>query len=84
MTFEDFHQLCNQAISTNQQVTAPCPIVIGDGNIRAYLSDQIGHPIVIFKTDAANPALQDIYRTVRFSFEAPNNQTVIQPLTTGT
>ena len=83
MTFEEFQQLCNQAISTNQQVVAPCPIIIGSGEDHAYLGDTPAHHLIIFKTDAANPALRTIYRTVAFSFDAPGNQVVIQPITTG-
>jgi hypothetical protein len=84
MTFEAFQQLCNQAVSTGQQVTVPCPIVIGDGETRVYIGDTRDHHLIIVKTDAANPALQSIYRSVGFSFDVANNQTVIQPLTTGT
>jgi hypothetical protein len=84
MTFEDFQQLCNQAVSTSQEVVAPCPIVVGDGEIHAALGDTPDHHIVIFKTSTDNAALRSIYSKVRFRFDAPNNQTVISPITTGT
>jgi hypothetical protein len=82
MTFEEFQQHCTQAVSMNHPVTLPCPIVIGDGEIHASLGDTFEHRIIIFKIEVDNDALQSIYRLVRFSFDALNNQTVIQPLTT--
>lgn len=81
MTFQDFQALCDQAVNSNQQVTAPCPIIIGEGDNRAYLGDTIDHHLIIFKTDIVNAALQDIYRTVKFSFDASGNQVVIKPIT---
>ncbi len=84
MTFEEFQQLCNQATASGQQVVVPCPIVIGEGELRAAVGDTVQHHLIIFKTDAGNPALRSIYRSVTFTFDAPNNKVVITPLTTGT
>jgi hypothetical protein len=84
MTFEDFQQICNQAVTTNLPVQQPCPIIIGEGNDRAYLGDTPNHHLIIFRTVTNSAALRSLYNTVRFTFDAPNNQTVIQPLTTGT
>jgi len=85
MTFEEFQALCNQAVSTNQQVLAPCPITIGDESapIQSTLGDTPFHSIVVFRMKPDDAALQAIYGSVRFSFESANNQTVIQPMTTG-
>lgn len=84
MTFQDFQQLCDQAASTNLPVQQPCPIVVGDGEIHAYHGDAPNHHLIVFKTAVDNAAIQAIDRKVRFTFDSVNNQTVIQPLTTGT
>jgi hypothetical protein len=83
MTFNEFQQHCDQVASTNVPLQLPCPIVIGDGNVRAALGDSINHQIVIFKMTPDGAALQSLYRQVRFSFAASTNQVVIAPLTTG-
>jgi hypothetical protein len=83
MTFEEFQQHCNQVASTNLPMQLPCPVVIGDGETHAYLGDTREHHLIIFKTATDGAALNSIYSKVRFSFDAPNNQTVIQPLTHG-
>jgi len=84
MTFEDFQQHCTQAVSMNQPVLLPCPIIIGDGDIAAAYGDTISHQIIIFKTPPDNAALRQIVRQVRFSFAATENAVAISPLTTGT
>jgi hypothetical protein len=84
MTFEDFQELCAQAVSTGQSVTSPCPIIVGSEEAaQSMLGDTPFHHIVIFKMKPDDAALQAIYATVRFSFDEAGNQTVIQPITTG-
>ena len=80
MTFEDFQQLCNQAISGNHPVSASSPIVIGTGDDRAYLGDTPDHHLIIFKETTNAALLQSLYAKVRFRFDAANNQTIIEPL----
>jgi hypothetical protein len=86
MTFEEFQALCNQAVSTNQQVASPCPIVIGveTDPIQSQVGDTRAHSLIVFRMKPDTATLRAIYRSVGFSFDAPNNQTVIRPLTTGT
>jgi hypothetical protein len=86
MTFEEFQQICNQAVSTAQSVESPCPISIGDdaAPIQSQISDTLTHALVVFRTKPDNAALRAIYSSVRFRFDAPNNQTIIAPVTTGT
>lgn len=81
MTFEDFQQLCDQAASTGQAVSVPCPIVIGDGELQSAIGDTPFHQVVLFKTNPPNAAMQAIYGKVLFGFDAPNNQTLIAPKT---
>jgi hypothetical protein len=84
MTFEEFQQLCNQAASTLQAVSSPCPIVVGDesASVKSSIGDTPFHSVVVFKMQPDNAAMLQIYGAVRFSFDSPNNQTVISPLTT--
>jgi hypothetical protein len=86
MTFQDFQQLCDNAVATSQVVTSPCPIVIGDPAqpVKASYGDTLDHHLIIFTEKPNTAALSSIVQSVRFFFDAPNNQTVIQPLTTGT
>lgn len=84
MTFEEFQALCNQAISTNLPVQQPTPIVIGTGEDRAYLGDTPDHHLIVFKETTSVAVLQSIYASVRFRFDAVNNQTIIEPLTHAT
>jgi hypothetical protein len=77
MTFEEFKQHCTRAVSTNQPVLLPCPIIIGDGDITAAYGDTINHQIVIFNTPPDNADLREIVRSVRFSFESGTNEVVI-------
>jgi hypothetical protein len=83
MTFEELQQLCNQVVSTNQPTSVPCPIVVGDASdpIQLQLGDTVSHQLVIYRMKPDNAALHAIYDAVRFSFDAPNNQTVIAPIT---
>lgn len=85
MTFEHFHQLCNQAVSGSQAISLPCPVVVGDESAptRGAIGDEPFHEVVIFKVQPGHAEMLAIYAAVRFSFDAPNNQTVISPLTTG-
>lgn len=82
MTFDEFQQQCDQVAATNVPMQLPCPIVIGDGPIRAYHSDTPDHHLIVFKEQVDLAVLQAIDRKVRFRFDGPNNQTVIQPVTT--
>lgn len=86
MTFQDFQQLCNNAIATNHPVQSPCPIIVGDPaeSVKASYGDSLDHPLILFTEKPNTAALRPIVQSVRFIFDAPNNQTVIQPLTTGT
>jgi hypothetical protein len=86
MTFEEFQTLCNQAVSTNQPVVSPCPVVVGieTDPIESQIGDTPAHQIIIFRMKPDTSTLLAIYRSVSFTFDAPNNQTVIRPLTTGT
>jgi len=85
MTFEEFQQLCNQATSSAQSVSSPCPIVIGDeaAPVLSHIGDTPTHQLIVFRMKPDSATLRSIYRSVYFSFDQPNNQTVIRPLTTG-
>ena len=52
MTFEQFQQHCTEAMSTNQTVTLPCPVIVGEGPDRAAIGDTHDHHLVIFRTEA--------------------------------
>lgn len=85
MTFDEFQALCNQALSTQQAVNSPCPITVGaeGAPVLSTLGDTPSHQLILFTMQPDNAVLQSIYRAVMFTFDAPNNQTVIQPFTTG-
>jgi len=86
MTFGEFQQLCNQAVSTNQQVLAPCPITVGDQTspIKSTIGDSPSHQLVVFRMNPDAAALRSIYAAVRFSFATAENAVAISPITTGT
>jgi hypothetical protein len=85
MTFEEFQALCNQAVSTNQQVLAPCPITVGDeaAPIQSTLGDTPFHQLVIFRMKPDDAALHSVYDAVRFTFATVENAVAISPITTG-
>jgi hypothetical protein len=85
MTFQEFKTLCDDAVATSQPVKSPCPIVIGDPaqSVKGSYGDAPDHHLVIFTEPPDNAALKPIVQSVRFSFEAGTNETVITPITTG-
>ncbi len=86
MTFDDFKQLCDEAVTTASTVSSPCPIDIGTPSdpVLSQLGDKPDHALIVYRTKPDDETLRSIYRSVSFTFDAPNNQTVINPLTTGT
>ena len=84
MTFDEFEQACMGVKNSGTAAHLPCPVAVGDGQIEASISNTIDHQIVIFKLKTDNAKLSAIYSSVRFTYDAVNNETVITPKTTGT
>jgi hypothetical protein len=84
MTFQEFQQLCTDAVTGGQPIKSPCPITIGDPAGRLFASQgDLNHLLVVFREKPDNAALKPILQSVRFSYEVGTNETVITPITTG-
>jgi hypothetical protein len=84
MTFQEFQTLCQSAVISGQPVKSACPIIIGDpaAPIRGSYGE-FNRVLVEFRETPDNAALKPIVQSVRFSYDAANNETVITPVTTG-
>jgi hypothetical protein len=82
MTFDEFQTICTGVATTGTPASAPCPIYIGNESGPTVGSYGLGlKPLVILKEQVPNAEMVEILNTCRFSFDEPNNQTVIQPIT---
>jgi hypothetical protein len=89
MTFTEFQSLCNQVVTTTTAAAQPCPIVIGDvgaSTIGGYgvMVDGKQKQLVALKEAVPTAPMLQILSSCRFTYDAANNQTVIEPATTGT
>lgn len=87
MTFQEFQTLCNGVVASNISAAQPCPIVIGVESAVTLGSYGEGFPtkeLVILKEQVPQAEMLAILRSCRFTYDAANNQTVIQPVTTVT
>jgi hypothetical protein len=74
--------MCNGVTTTGTAASAPCPIVIGDpsGTTIGWYSDG-EPPLVVLKEQVPTESMLPILEACRFSYDEPNNLTVITPLT---
>lgn len=83
MTFADFQTLCNQAVTSGTTASAACPIYIGDEAARTIgWYGQSLKELVVLKEQVPHPAMLAILNSCRFTFDAANSLTVINPITT--
>jgi hypothetical protein len=82
MTFQEFQTLCNGVVTSGTAASAPCPVYIGDQAAKTigWYGEGLKQ-LVILKEQVPQDAMLAILNSCRFSFDEPNNQTVIQPIT---
>jgi hypothetical protein len=84
MTFQEFQTVCSGVITTGTSASAPCPISIGDdaAKVISWYGQGV-KALVVLKEQVPQAPMLAILNSCRFSFDEPNNLTVISPITTG-
>jgi hypothetical protein len=83
MTFEDFQALCNGVATSGTPASSACPIYIGDEAAKTIgWYGQGFRQLVILKEQVPHESMLSILNSCRFTYDAANSLTVINPITT--